>query len=76
LFNYFNSVSDFDLEEYKRRFKIDLKEDKSLNVKYVCYGSSVHITDSNYIFSLGGVSKGELLRGLRKESVKGGDRVC
>lgn len=57
---YFNSVSQYDISQYKSHFGIDLNEEKSFNIKYTQFGSSTCITDSNYVFSIGGVNKNEL----------------
>ena len=71
LFNYFNSLSKFDIQQYNEYFDVDLTEDKSFNLRYKTFGSSVCISDSNFIFSIGGIPKRKLMAFLRRESFEG-----
>jgi hypothetical protein len=61
LSGYFNSLSKYDIDQYKQMFGIDLNEEKSFSIKYIQFGSSVCMTDTNYIFSIGGVDKTQLM---------------
>lgn len=55
LTGYFNSLSSFDVAQYKRSFEIDLDQQKSADLKYLKFGSSICISESNFLFSIGGV---------------------
>ena len=68
IFKYFNSVSEFDISEYKHTFSVDLNDDKSFSLRHTRFGSKVIISEQNYIFSIGGVDKESLLRFAKGES--------
>lgn len=72
LTGYFNSLTSSDVAQYERSFGIDLEQQKSTSIKYLKFGASLCVSDSNYLFSIGGVDPQRLVDSLSTD--RPGDR--